>query len=117
MKTMNWPEKKTHTIHKNRHLIKFMSVVLPDDYVLDTIDPFYSDGKNNDARMTRYIIDCCFTFVDWLLEEDVTVLDRGFRNAINALESIGIDCKMPAYLSKDLSQHPTDEANQSRLVT
>ena len=67
--------------------------------------------------MTRYIIDFCNTFIDWLQEEDVTVLDRGFRDVIDALESIGIDCKMPAYLSKGLSQHPTDMANQSRLVT
>ena len=75
-------------------------------------------GKNNDAEMTRYIIDFCDTFIDWLQEEDDnTVLDRDFRDVIYALESICIDCKMPAYLSKGLSQHPTDEATQSRLVT
>ena len=67
--------------------------------------------------MTRYIIDFCDTFIDLLQEEDVIVLDRGFRDVIDALESIGIDCKMPAYLSKGLSQHPTDEANQFRLIT
>ena len=74
---MNWPE-KTYSVHKNRQLIKFMSVILPVDYVLDTIGPFYSDWKNNDAGITRYIIDFCDTFIDWLQEEDVTVLDRGF---------------------------------------
>ena len=66
--------------------------------------------------MTQYIIDFCNTFIEWLQEEDVTVLDRGFRDASDAFENIGIDCKMPAYLSKGLSQHPTEEANQSRLV-
>ena len=77
-----------------------MSVVLPDGYVHDTICPFFSEGKNNDAEMTRYIIDFCDTFIDWLQEEDDnTVLDRDFRDVIYALESIGIDCKMPAYSS------------------
>ena len=109
--------RKTYSGHKSRQLIKFMSIVLPDGYVLDTIGPFMSDGKNNDAGMTQYIIDFCNTFIEWLQEEDVTVLDRGFRDVIGALENIGIDCKMPAYLSKGLFQHPTKEANQSRLVT
>ena len=59
-----------------------MSVVLPDGYVLDTIGPFFSDGKNNDAGMTRYIIDFRETFIDWLQEEDVTVLDRGFEMSL-----------------------------------
>ena len=109
--------RKTYSGHKSRQLIKFLSIVLPDGYVLDTIGPFMSDGNKNDAGMTQYIIDFCNTFIEWLQEEDVTALDRGFRDVIGALENIGIDCKMPAYLSKGLSQHPTEEANQSRLVT
>lgn len=109
--------RKTYAVHKSRQLIKFMSIVLLDGYILDTIGPFLSDGHYNDAEMTRYIIDLCDTFIDWLQEEDDTVLDRGFRDVIDALENIGIDCKMPAYLSKGLSQHRTDEANQSRPVT
>ena len=33
---------------KNRALLKLMSIVFPDGYVLDTIGPYFADGKNND---------------------------------------------------------------------
>ena len=45
--------RKTYSGHKNRQLLKFTSIVLPDGYVLDTIGPFMSDGRNNDAGMTH----------------------------------------------------------------
>ena len=109
--------RKTYSGHKNRPLLKFMSIVLPDGYVLDTIGPFMSDCRNNDAGMTQYIIEFYNTLTCWLQEDDVTVLDRGFRDVNETFEQLRIDCKMPAYLSKGLSQHPTGEANHSRLVT
>ena len=37
--------RKTYSGHKSRQLIKFMCIVLPDGYVLDTIGHFMSDGK------------------------------------------------------------------------
>ena len=109
--------KKTYSGHKKRQLLKFMSNVLPYGYVLDTIGSFMSDGRNNDAGMTQYIIEFCNTLTCWLQEDDVTVLDRGFRDVIETFEQLSIECKMPAYFSKGMSQHPTDKANHSRLVT
>ena len=37
--------RKTYSGPKSRQLIKFLSIVLPDGYVLDTNGPFMSDGK------------------------------------------------------------------------
>ena len=36
---------------KNRNLVKCMSIVLPDEYVFDTIGPFV--GNENEARITK----------------------------------------------------------------
>ena len=38
--------RKFYSMHKGRTLAKFMSIVLPDGYVLDTIGPFASNGDN-----------------------------------------------------------------------
>ena len=74
---------KKKSSRKNRLLIKFKSVVLSDCYVLDTKDPFMSDGINNHAGVTQYLIDFCSTFIELLQEKDVTVLYREFRNVID----------------------------------
>ena len=33
-----------------------MSIVFPDGYVLDTIGPYFADGKNNDGGITQHIL-------------------------------------------------------------
>ena len=48
--------RRTYSGHKHRPLVKFMSVVLLDGYVLDTLGPYFSDRRNNDANMTRHIL-------------------------------------------------------------
>eukprot|EP00732_Lithocolla_globosa_P004600 Lithocolla_globosa_v1_NODE_4336_length_1460_cov_4.435587.p1 type:complete len:276 gc:universal NODE_4336_length_1460_cov_4.435587:590-1417(+) len=47
--------RRTYSMHKHRHLVKFMSVVAPDGYCLATLGPYFSDGRNNDAHMTESI--------------------------------------------------------------
>jgi hypothetical protein len=44
-------QQETYFGQKSRHLIKFMSVILPDGYVLDLIGPF--KGKDNDAKISK----------------------------------------------------------------
>ena len=109
--------RRTYSGHKNRPLVKFMSVVLPDGYVLDVLGPYMSDGKNNDAGMTRHIMKTQQELMDWMEEEDVAILDRSFRDVIEALEEEGLECKMPSYLMKGVPQHSVEDANDSRLIT
>lgn len=52
-----------------------------------------------------------------LEEDDVLILDRGFRDAIESAESQGLACFMPELLKKNQVQFTTTEANKSRLVT
>ena len=53
----------------------------------------------------------------WLQECDLTVADRGFRDLIDLLQSIGFRTEMPEYLSKGQKQHSREEAYHFRLVT
>ncbi|CAC5403211.1 unnamed protein product [Mytilus coruscus] len=54
---------------------------------------------------------------DWVNEEDIFVLDRGFRDTIPLLEDLGIQAEMPRFLKKGDKQFSTEDANMSRLVT
>ena len=44
-------QRLTYSGQKSRHLIKMMSLVLPDGYVLEFLGPFY--GKDNDASISK----------------------------------------------------------------
>jgi len=110
--------RKFYSMHKHRPLAKFMSIVLPDGYVLETIGPFFSDGKNNDAGMTLKILQEESTgMLQWLTDgEQVVIVDRGFRNVIVDLENYpNISVKMPTVSNGH--QDSVSQANQTRLVT
>lgn len=51
------------------------------------------------------------------LISDDGVVDDGFRDSVNFLKSYGLQVEMPYHLSKGSSQHSTEEANVSCLVT
>ena len=53
----------------------------------------------------------------WVQEEDIFVVDRGFRDSLDCLEQMGINAKMPSFLNKGDKQMSTENANTSRLVT
>jgi hypothetical protein len=101
--------------HKSRHLIKMMSLVLPDGYILDLIGPFY--GKNNDSSITKEILNTCTDLSTLCQDDDVQVVDRGFRDVAAEFENLGYDIRMPGLLGKGDKQLSIDDANESRLVT
>ena len=81
------------------------------------VGPFLADGKNNDASIARNIfINNEEDIINWLKDDDVIVVDRGFRDAVHTLNRFGFNVKMPAFLNgrKQLS---CEEANHSRCVT
>ncbi|KAK3109143.1 hypothetical protein FSP39_023866 [Pinctada imbricata] len=109
--------RRSYSGQKKRPLLKFMSIVFPDGYVVDSIGPYLSDGRNNDAGMTTHIMTLNDELKDWLQEGDVCVVDRGFRDVLDVFEEMGLETRMPSFLGKGESQHSIEEANQSRLVT
>uniref|UniRef100_K1Q842 Uncharacterized protein n=1 Tax=Magallana gigas TaxID=29159 RepID=K1Q842_MAGGI len=54
---------------------------------------------------------------NWVEEDDVFIVDRGFRDSLTYLEELGIQVKMPSSMEKGEKQLSTDAANTSRLVT
>ena len=109
--------RKSWSGQKKRPLLKFMSIVFPDGYVLESIGPYMSDGKNNDAGLTKHIMTLNTDLTEWMAERDVCVVDRGFRDVVDIFEDMGLECRMPSYLGKGCTQHTLEEAYSSRLVT
>ena len=71
---------------KKRHLIKFMSLVLPDGYILGTIGPFR--GTLNDPSITEKILEKNNELMDWCAGVGQIVLDRGFRDIMETFERL-----------------------------
>ncbi len=110
-------QRNTFSAHKNRNLLKFMIASTTNGYILDVIGPFLCNGVNNDANITIDVLSKNQQDLDNLFRpDDLFVIDRGFRDSINYLESKGYSYRMPCFLGKR-KQHTTSEANLSRLVT
>lgn len=54
--------------------------------------------------------------VDRLNKNDISILDRGFCNAVETISVFGFKCAMPAFLNKKMKLHTTEEANSSSLL-
>ena len=88
-----------------------MSLVFLDGYVLDTIGPFR--GNMNDVSITQHVLCTCNSLIGCCEDDDVMLVDRGFRDVIDIFRKIGYEPKMPAFLRKGQTQHTTEEANES----
>lgn len=77
-------------------------------YILSVLGPCLADGKNNDASILK---DMLKTNIDvlqyWFKENDLFVVDRGFRDCLEFLESLGLKNEMPDFLPKGQKQHTT----------
>jgi hypothetical protein len=82
------------------------------------VGPFLANGHNNDASILEHIAKTSTgNFMDFLKEQDVLVVDRGFRDSVRFMQDCGFKVEMPSFLCKTRKQHNTAEANASRLVT
>lgn len=103
-------------MHKIRPLLKSKMIVGTDGYILDVFGPYFADYHNNDAAITKHLLLTNESAKNWFQENDILIVDRGFRDAVDFLEE-GFNVKMPFYLKKGSKQHSTEEANLSRLIT
>lgn len=58
-----------------------------------------------------------YTINQLIKEDDILIVDRGFRDSAGVLSELGINMEMPSFLQKGQKQHTTKEANNSRLIT
>ena len=70
---------------------------------------------NNDPRILRRMLEES-GFTTFFQPNDVLVLDRGFRDSTEDLNSRQYKTFMPNLLAKGQKQFTTEEANESRRV-
>jgi hypothetical protein len=104
-------QRRSYSQHKNRPLVKPMVIVSTTGYIISVLGPYLADHKNNDARILKHSIKCNMEDIqDWLQQADILVVDRGFRDSIEFLDSFGTKAHMPAFLPGQ-KQHTVDEVH------
>ena len=60
--------------------------------------PYLADAKNNDSSILNHSIQSNTDDIKrWIQEEDVFVVDRGFRDSESLLQDFGINVQMQAF--------------------
>ena len=111
-------QRRSYSVHKGKSLLKLMMIVATDDYILTVLGPNSCGWEKSDAKITEHMLKSNVEDItNWFEENDVLVVDRGFRDAVDILKKFGISARMPHFLNKSQKQHTTEEANEPRLVT
>lgn len=71
----------------------------------------------NDEDILNGIINKDSDFTDLIKNDDVAIIDRGFRNIVKKLNEYGLIEKIPACIPPEQKQLTTFQANHTRLVT
>lgn len=108
----------SYSQHKRRHLLKPTLVVAPDGYILAIFGPYFSDSANNDAQILQNELQRDGNSLrNWFQNNDIILVDRGYRDAVPFLQQLGIDHRMPAIIPPGRRQLSTEDANSTRMVT
>ncbi|XP_021354300.1 uncharacterized protein LOC110450853 [Mizuhopecten yessoensis] len=95
-----------------------MVVVTTSGYVVTIVGPYLADTKKTDASILNHMLKTNVEdFKNWVHEDDIVAVDRGFRDSLSLLTDLGIKAEMPSFLHKGDKQFDTDDANTNRLVT
>ena len=73
--------------------------------------------ENNDAVISKAILDTCQNLSGLSQDDDTHIVDRGFRDVAEEFQALGYNVRMPGLLSKTDKQLSTYDANESRLIT
>ncbi|XP_056011994.1 uncharacterized protein LOC125671681 [Ostrea edulis] len=93
-----------------------MIIVSTTGYFISVLGPYLA--RNNDATILNHIMRSNIEDIrSWVNENDIFVVDRGFRDSLDYLQEMGICAKMPTFLRKGEKQMSTENANTSRLVS
>lgn len=112
-------QRRTYCLPKKKNLIKPMMLVFGSGYILEAEGPFYSDHRNNDAKILEYIMKKQDSgLASYLKCGDQIIVDRGFRDVEGLLQDVGLEVLMPNLLQGEgRVQFSTLQANESRKVT
>ncbi|KAH9636341.1 hypothetical protein HF086_003641, partial [Spodoptera exigua] len=108
--------KKTYSLHKYDNLVKPFVIVSCDGHIIDVVGPYAA--TQTDAEIINHLfIDEESQYRQLFQPNDIFILDRGFRDAIPHLQSIGYQIHKPESLDPGETQLNTEQANKTRKVT
>lgn len=107
-------QKQTYNTHKKRNYIKPMVCVASDGTIICTVGPF--KATENDATIMAKILPENIPAMRNFRENDVMLVDRGFRDCVEAFEERGFQVRVPSHAGGS-QQLSTIEANRTRFVT
>ncbi|KAF9423713.1 hypothetical protein HW555_001039 [Spodoptera exigua] len=109
-------QKKTYSLHKYDNLVKPFVIVSCDGHIIDVVGPYAA--TQTDAEIINHLfIDEESQYRQLFQPNDIFILDRGFRDAIPHLQSIGYQIHKPESLDPGETQLNTEQANKTRKVT
>jgi hypothetical protein len=73
-------QRKTWSVHKSRHLVKPFVICASDGYIFDIYGLF--ESTKNDATILSTILSTDKNLTSLLKENDIYLLDRGFRDCL-----------------------------------
>jgi len=96
-----------------------MTLVTTTGYILSVEGLYYADARNNDASILNHMIQDPSNGFSSLLQGGgvCLVVDRGFRDSVALVESLGHEVRMPNLLPRNQKQLTCAQANESRLCT
>ena len=98
-------QRRSYSIHKGRPLIKPIVIVTTTGYFVSIFGPYIADNKNNEASILQHIIKTNAKDIrSWLSEDDIFIVDRGFRDALPLLEDLGRRQKCHHFLRRNKSK-------------
>ncbi|XP_047024539.1 uncharacterized protein LOC124633388 [Helicoverpa zea] len=109
-------QKDTYSLHKYKNLLKPFLFVACDGYILDCFGPYKATTSDADIMISLFDDENAPLRL-YFQENDVFILDRGFRDSIRMLEGCNYRPYMPDSLLVGEHQLTTQQANQSRCVT
>lgn len=111
-------QRQSYSSHKKYTLLKAGLIVAPDGYIVDIHGPYFSDSRNNDASiLIREMRDEQQEIRNWIQDYDIFVVDRGYRDAVEFLNNLNLNCEIPPFLPRGQRQLTTEDANTARTIT
>lgn len=109
-------QRLSYSLLKFQNLFKPFLIVCTDRYIVKVLGPYAA--TTSDATIMSRIINNEESTFNWFFQEnDVMILDRGFRDSVADIESCGYVAQMPPTKLRHETQLTTEHANKSRLVT
>ncbi|XP_072936633.1 uncharacterized protein [Epargyreus clarus] len=109
-------QKDTYSLHKYKNLLKPFLIVSCDGYIVDCFGPYKATTSDAEIMISLFRDTSC-PLRAYFQENDIFILDRGFRDSISLLEECRYEVHMPESLLEGEHQLTTQQANQNRCIT